>query len=310
MKSRLGGETAPGGIQPHDAPPFVDDQQPAPHVHGGGGDHFPPLDKGKLGRAAADVDVEYALSRVMGYAGGPRAEGREHRFHVVAGGRADEVPALLRENARDGLGVFAPQGFAGQDHYPGVDVVRVQPGIGKGPVDNGSQLGIVDQLLAPIRSEGDRGLEQRLAGNDEVTARELLSHAPQVDAGKNDLRPRGADIDPDASQGDMVLDPQGVVLETAVRLVVIVVVVSLVSVVAVIVIAAVKVVLQRVRALRVGVVRHGNWVVTPKKRGRLAQTPWNLARPAGIEPTTPWFVARYSIQLSYGRERGADYSRR
>ncbi|MEK0427935.1 MAG: hypothetical protein RL001_462 [Pseudomonadota bacterium] len=26
-----------------------------------------------------------------------------------------------------------------------------------------------------------------------------------------------------------------------------------------------------------------------------------MARPAGIEPTTPWFVAKYSIQLSYGR---------
>ena len=27
----------------------------------------------------------------------------------------------------------------------------------------------------------------------------------------------------------------------------------------------------------------------------------SLARQAGIEPTTPWFVARYSIQLSYWR---------
>ena len=27
----------------------------------------------------------------------------------------------------------------------------------------------------------------------------------------------------------------------------------------------------------------------------------NLVRLAGIEPTTPWFVAKYSIQLSYSR---------
>ena len=31
-------------------------------------------------------------------------------------------------------------------------------------------------------------------------------------------------------------------------------------------------------------------------------------RLAGIEPTTPWFVAKYSIQLSYSRE-AAHYSR-
>ncbi|MEO0048322.1 MAG: hypothetical protein RLZZ410_1281 [Pseudomonadota bacterium] len=31
--------------------------------------------------------------------------------------------------------------------------------------------------------------------------------------------------------------------------------------------------------------------------------PSYLVRLAGIEPTTPWFVAKYSIQLSYSRLR-------
>ncbi|SPA46882.1 hypothetical protein CBM2629_A70112 [Cupriavidus taiwanensis] len=33
-----------------------------------------------------------------------------------------------------------------------------------------------------------------------------------------------------------------------------------------------------------------------------------MARLAGFEPTTPWFVAKYSIQLSYSRTREEDYN--
>ena len=37
------------------------------------------------------------------------------------------------------------------------------------------------------------------------------------------------------------------------------------------------------------------WFCNPLISGEI------LVRPAGFEPTTPWFVAKYSIQLSYGR---------
>jgi hypothetical protein len=37
------------------------------------------------------------------------------------------------------------------------------------------------------------------------------------------------------------------------------------------------------------------------KRAFPEEGPSKMARLAGFEPTTPWFVAKYSIQLSYSR---------
>ena len=44
--------------------------------------------------------------------------------------------------------------------------------------------------------------------------------------------------------------------------------------------------------------------VNQKRVARFLLQPFELlVRLAGIEPTTPWFVAKYSIQLSYSREK-------
>jgi hypothetical protein len=44
----------------------------------------------------------------------------------------------------------------------------------------------------------------------------------------------------------------------------------------------------------------------PQRRKDLAsfdaKSLFHMVRLAGIEPTTPWFVAKYSIQLSYSRQ--------
>ena len=38
-----------------------------------------------------------------------------------------------------------------------------------------------------------------------------------------------------------------------------------------------------------------------KKGSATMPTPFNMVRPERFERPTPWFVAKYSIQLSYGR---------
>ncbi len=248
-----------GGIEADDPPRFVHDLQSAADVQRRSRLHFPPLDQRKLRRAAADIDIENAFAGVVRHARRARAEGREHGFHVMPGARADEFPALLREKMGDRLGVFPAQRLAGQDHDSGVDVVGMELRRVEGAVDDRGQQRIVDELLALVRRQRNRRLVQSFPGHNEVAARELLAHAPQIQAGEDDLGSRGPDVDPDAGERYMILDPERVVLKASAGVEMIVVVIrALFAFVGVIVVRAVEMVPETVLAFGCGfvVVRH------------------------------------------------------
>ena len=147
----------PGRVKSFNLPALgVDHLQPPADMHGSGGGHKTLLDHAKLGRAAADVDIEDALALVVRHPGGARAVCRQQRFHVMTGGGADELAALLGEDFGNALGVLAPQRLAGQDHGAGVDLVGMKSRAGIGVVDDLAEAGIVDPLFALVGREGDR----------------------------------------------------------------------------------------------------------------------------------------------------------
>src|SRR5262249_56180824 len=80
-------------IEPHDPADVVDHLQPAADVQRSGRGHVAVLDDTELGGAAADVDVEDALTLIVRQLRRTRAVGRQHQLHVVPGGGGDEIAA-------------------------------------------------------------------------------------------------------------------------------------------------------------------------------------------------------------------------
>jgi len=239
------------GVEPRDAARIVDDNQPTADVDRGRRRDAAALEQRQLGRAAADVDVEDARRALVGRPRGPRAVGGEHRLHVVAGGRADELAAELGEELADRLGVLAPQRFAGENHRAGIDVVRMQPGARVGGIDDRADRAFVDAALVEVGRQRNRRLVQRLAVHYEIAALQVLAEAPHVQAREDHLRSRRTDVDADARQRDVVVDPERVRLGRAARELVVVVIVLVVRVLVVTVLAvgAVQMILQRVPGL-------------------------------------------------------------
>ncbi len=118
----------------------------------------------------------------------------------MAGGGGDEFAALLGEDRGNPLRVLATQRLAGENDHAGVDFVRMQIGGDVGVVDDGAEFRVVDALLALVRRERDRRLEQGLAGDDVIAAGQILGEAAQMNAREDNLRARGADVDADRGQ--------------------------------------------------------------------------------------------------------------
>src|SRR5215831_2923384 len=190
--------------------------------------HVTVLDDTELGGAAADVDVEDAFTLLVRQLRRTRAVGRQHRLHVVPGGGGDEIAALLRQQGGDRLGILAAQRLAGEDDHAGVDILWLDARRRIGLVDDGAERGVVDALIARIRRQRHRRLEQGLPRYDVVAAGEVLAIAAQVNAGEDHLRARRTDVDADRHQRHMVLDPDRVLFQplVAVELEMIVVVIG------------------------------------------------------------------------------------
>src|SRR5438105_5138228 len=109
----------------------------------------------------------------------------------------------------------------------------------------------------------------RSAGDDEIPARQVFAQAAHVEPREDDLRAGGADVDADAREGEVVVEPERVFLQRPRRSeVVIVVVVGARVAVDVIVVATVQVIGKRMPPLFVGVVRHGPYKSARERDGR------------------------------------------
>ena len=128
----------------------------------------------------------------------------------MAGRGGDEVPALLSEQSGDRLGILTAQRLASENDHTCIDVLCLYARCFVSIVDDGTERGIVDALVARIGCQRHRRLEQCLPRHDIVPAGEILAIAAQVDAGEDDLGTGGSDVDAHCEQRHMVLDPDWV----------------------------------------------------------------------------------------------------
>ena len=188
------------------------DQEAAADRDGGGRHDRPVLDQRELGGAAPDIDIEEARGADVRQCDRARAVRRQLALHVMAGRGANEPAGLLREQLGNGARIAPLDGFAGQDHGAGVDVGGVDARIGVAAANEAFELVGVDGVVGEIRCQQDRRLPEDPAAHHHEPARQGGSKPLQMHAREHQVGGRGADVDADGRQLDIVGRPGDLVV--------------------------------------------------------------------------------------------------
>ena len=248
VEARQFGMIFSGGIEAGDAVFLIHDQQPAANMHCGGMQYLALFNHAQLGGAAANIDIQDSFAAVVRRFCCARTVCRQHRLHMMASGGANEFSALLCNECRNALRVFATQGLTGQNHHAGIDIVRVQLGRGVRLINDFTQSAFVNARFALIRRQRYRRLIDCFARFDDIAAGKILAATAQGQFGKNDLRTGRADVDANAHQRNVIGDPDRVIFNrTIIGEIVMIVVGTIFIVVRMIEIFAVLMVADRMR---------------------------------------------------------------
>src|SRR5690606_17588987 len=101
--------------------------------------------------------------------------------------------------------ILPPSGDPGHDQYPGVYLLRPQPGRGVLPGNEFLQARGIDRQVPGIGSELDFGLENRLAARYDISVLRAL----QYEQGEDEMRGARPDVDTGTDELDLFFLVEG-----------------------------------------------------------------------------------------------------
>ena len=131
-----------------------------------------------------------------------RAIGGQNGLEIMTRSRANEFSRLRRKQRGYRFGVLLFCRLAGDDDCSGIDIVGRQLRIAVRLMNEIAELIRVDRSLVDVRGQQNRRFVNYFTVYDYKAARERDALAPQSQAGEDQMRSGGTDIDADGVERD------------------------------------------------------------------------------------------------------------